>query len=163
MNEEKQAQCGICLEDMSFNTVYTLECRHKFHRSCITSWFQSEIHLHHPLSCPFCRRNCHYPSEDKNNDQNSHNSHNFSYPSLSQEQIKQLLNDGIISIGYLLESDIFSNYPALQNLNTRIRRVLQLPHVKQQINEYLNNPNYSWTKLCLIIVTGVMLDTFCHE
>jgi len=161
MNEEKQAQCGICLEDMLPATIYTLECHHNFHRTCITSWFQSEIHLHHPLTCPFCRRNCHFPSEDKNNNNNNPSSPLF--PNFSQEQLKRLLRDGIVSMNLLLESELFLNYPVLRNMSTRIRRVLQLHYVKQQVHEYFRDPNYNWKKLCFVMVSGVLLDVLFHE
>ncbi|KAK9063853.1 hypothetical protein SSX86_017725 [Deinandra increscens subsp. villosa] len=42
--------CSICLEEFGENEkVGMLECRHKFHSECITSWLLSKN------SCPMCR------------------------------------------------------------------------------------------------------------
>lgn len=40
--------CSICFEELS-QDLYTLNCKHVFHRDCITRW------LHTSPNCPLCR------------------------------------------------------------------------------------------------------------
>ena len=42
--------CAICLDRISSGQVKT-KCKHKFHKSCIKSWFDINS------NCPLCRKN----------------------------------------------------------------------------------------------------------
>lgn len=48
--EQEQDICSICFEDFSDNNCYTLECKHKFHTSCILKWFRNDN-----STCPLCK------------------------------------------------------------------------------------------------------------
>ncbi len=43
-------ECTICFEILDGVNVETLECRHKFHRNCITKWLELKS------DCPHCRK-----------------------------------------------------------------------------------------------------------
>jgi len=47
--------CCICSDPSNLDALSTLTCPHKFHRGCLTRWFQQRRQLHQPLSCPTCR------------------------------------------------------------------------------------------------------------
>lgn len=46
-------ECSVCLNDMRRRRTATMECGHRFHTSCLRSWFRNR-----PLSCPLCRAAC---------------------------------------------------------------------------------------------------------
>lgn len=49
MAREETNLCSICLEDISSDECYSLNCDHRYHRDCITRW------LHRNPTCPMCR------------------------------------------------------------------------------------------------------------
>lgn len=51
INDKDDETCSICIESFSNkHTNIILDCGHKFHSSCIISWFEKE------LTCPICRK-----------------------------------------------------------------------------------------------------------
>jgi len=44
-----ESQCSVCLEH-SLDSLYELECGHKFHPACAIRWFRSG-----QITCPVCR------------------------------------------------------------------------------------------------------------
>lgn len=51
INDKDNDTCAICIEPFSSkNTNIILDCGHKFHSSCIITWFKKE------LTCPICRK-----------------------------------------------------------------------------------------------------------
>ena len=154
--EEKKTinviSCGICLDDIHDNK-YVLNCQHAFHTSCITEWFQTQLSSHRALSCPYCRKI--HPSE-------VNNEHHIS--SFTSEQIKRLLTDGIITIYSLLNSEIFrDSLPIIHQLKNRLYRSLNRPIIRNQVEEFYNNPNYTWKKLCIIISMDMIMDKILYS
>ncbi len=49
------SECNICLCNLNNRKVVTLECGHKFHKSCIIKWFTVQIETGNHPSCPSCR------------------------------------------------------------------------------------------------------------
>ena len=46
-------ECGICLEDkINDDDKYTLQCKHKFHKSCLNRWCWRNSSS---CTCPICR------------------------------------------------------------------------------------------------------------
>ena len=46
--------CGICLDECkSANGVCTTKCNHKFHKTCLLKWEQSDRRVY---NCPMCRK-----------------------------------------------------------------------------------------------------------
>ena len=41
--------CAICLEDLSTEAIVTLGCSHRFHGTCLSTWFRRNP------ACPVCR------------------------------------------------------------------------------------------------------------
>ena len=50
--DETENQCLICLSEDNENTTI-LECKHIFHKKCITQWYLSSNHNNN--NCPICR------------------------------------------------------------------------------------------------------------
>ncbi|KAK2580281.1 hypothetical protein KPH14_012527 [Odynerus spinipes] len=50
----EEFECVICMENLEAvnKVIYTLDCKHKFHKKCIKDWFQQN------QSCPTCRIHC---------------------------------------------------------------------------------------------------------
>jgi hypothetical protein len=48
--------CSICLQALSEDTAHALPCTHRFHGSCVATWFRTRS-----LACPLCRD---LPAED---------------------------------------------------------------------------------------------------
>ena len=46
---EKQDTCGICLT-LFENDSFSLECKHIFHKECISEWFEECENT----KCPYC-------------------------------------------------------------------------------------------------------------
>lgn len=50
---QPSGDCGICLDNFENEQLYRqLPCQHKFHDSCISSWFEEKN------TCPLCRKKC---------------------------------------------------------------------------------------------------------
>lgn len=50
---ERADECSVCLASMARRRTATMECGHKFHTTCLRSWFRNR-----PLTCPLCRGVC---------------------------------------------------------------------------------------------------------
>jgi hypothetical protein len=75
------------------------------------------------------------------------------------EQIKRLLTDGIISISSLMSLETFqSSLPIMHQFVTRLNRTLNQPNIKIQIEQFYNNPNYTWKKLFFILTMNMIID-----
>lgn len=49
-NEEEPVECEICFENVNKDdTIYNLECYHKYHSDCLMEW------MHYKQDCPCCR------------------------------------------------------------------------------------------------------------
>ena len=49
-NEEEPVECEICFENVNKgDTIYNLECYHKYHSDCLMEW------MHYKQDCPVCR------------------------------------------------------------------------------------------------------------
>ena len=44
-----KTECAICLCIIKLDKLYTLKCKHIFHKSCINKWFKCAN------TCPICR------------------------------------------------------------------------------------------------------------
>jgi len=143
MADNKDAPiCVICLDTVDEKESYALECRHTFHRPCIQGWFQTQLQQHHSLTCPTCRQS---PSA----------SPNANHSSLTPEQTRRLIMDGILSLPLLLEWTYFPNE------SIRLRRVLT--QLRPQIQRFHTDPDYSLLRLSILIGTALALDKFTQN
>ena len=55
-NTPTDADCAICFEDINSDDSRILQCKHKFHRHCIGTWFATQDASALSLTCPYCRR-----------------------------------------------------------------------------------------------------------
>ena len=53
------SECSICLETIEKSELKELECKHKFHKSCLKKW---EKNLENGHKCPYCRKEYKEPS-----------------------------------------------------------------------------------------------------
>lgn len=61
---KKKGHCAICLNSINKNQIiYTTDCKHTFHKSCINNWFKKNF----TSTCPMCRtiQNIDYKHENK--------------------------------------------------------------------------------------------------
>ena len=54
-DESLNTECPICLEENSRNTI-VLNCRHEFHKKCITTWIKTSINNNQHAKCPICNK-----------------------------------------------------------------------------------------------------------
>lgn len=133
--------CVICLDTIDEKDLYTLECKHTFHRKCIQEWFQTQLQQHNTLTCPTCRHV---------NGQLHHSQH-----SLSPNQTRRLIMDGILTLPLILELVYFPHESA------RLSRVLQT--LRPQIQRFYQDQTYSLLKLSILIGTALALDRITHN
>ena len=57
-NQNRIADCSICLRDIYFGTERTTPCNHIFHRICLETW------LNRSPTCPLCRARLPRPEDD---------------------------------------------------------------------------------------------------
>jgi hypothetical protein len=48
--------CSICLESFRNKELYISTCKHKFHKTCINQWFETDNR------CPLCRTKLRLPT-----------------------------------------------------------------------------------------------------
>jgi hypothetical protein len=58
--QDENARCSICQDTFTSGQGirFIRHCRHEFHRGCIDTWFQSNVH------CPMCRWDIRSDQED---------------------------------------------------------------------------------------------------
>ena len=62
-SEPTDINCVICQDDLVHPTVALRNCNHRFHDSCIRTWFETSVR------CPTCRNDIRtIPTEDTNDD-----------------------------------------------------------------------------------------------
>jgi hypothetical protein len=59
------SECGICMEEISPNTLFKTNCHHSFHNKCITQWLLPKS------SCPICRQQLTKGIEENESDSES--------------------------------------------------------------------------------------------
>lgn len=129
--------CVVCLDTTEEKESYTLECKHTFHRPCIQGWFQTQLQQHQTLTCPTCRQSSSIVP----------NTHPIS---LTPEQTRRLIMDGILSLPLLMEWTYFPHE------SIRLRRVLT--QLRPQIQRFYNDPTYSLLRLSILIGVALALD-----
>ena len=158
--------CGICLENLSSSsssssTSYALECSHVFHKSCISKWFKTQLSKHQNMSCPYCRATSR-PINNQSTGASTENTPNESR--LSEEQIKILLTDGIITLGSLLYIESVSHYfPNIHNFGTRLQRIFSRPHARHNLLRIYSEPSFSFPKLLITLACYIFTDYFFEE
>ena len=48
---EAEEECSICLSPLLNEPQLTMECSHKYHKTCITAWLKRKT------TCPLCHEN----------------------------------------------------------------------------------------------------------
>jgi len=48
---EAEEECSICLSPLLNESQLTMECSHKYHKNCITTWLKRQT------TCPLCHEN----------------------------------------------------------------------------------------------------------
>ena len=135
------ATCAICLEPIG-ESEYKLECDHTFHRQCVTEWFDTQLRQGNPLTCPLCRQ---------------HHNNPQSLPSqgISSMQMKRLVVDGILSLPTILEVFFFPQQAV------RVRRVIG--NMRPIIQQFYQDPNFSLTRLGVLIGAGLAMDRVLYR
>ncbi len=131
----------ICFEIIN-ESEYKLDCSHTFHRRCVTEWFNTQLQQGNTLTCPMCRQ--------------QHNSSSPSSPRfISPLQMKRLIVDGILSLPVILEVLFFPQQAI------RVRRVIET--MRPTIQRFYEDPNFSLTRLGVLIGAGLIMDRFLNE
>ena len=116
------ADCPICLEELTEETIKKLDCNHSFHINCIDIWIETK------RSCPICRHIIYVPPVEL-------------IPIVSSNYKKKIINYLIFTCILLHFIFIFYNVSTIFETNNYINSIIIYKN-ETELNGHSNKTNF---------------------